>query len=238
MDRRTFLHASLGAGMGLGTDWPALFGSDHSPRITGNRHLLVSDHVVQSSRLQMPADHVVARIRMSIETKNASSSESTGLRMPEEKLNLIVAITRHLTNYYGRTDLFNDWSYSLVVREELAGTAWCGIGLGHQFQRRMDLSTLKRKVDWWAFLLPEGTDFEAFDGKPVYVIMVPVFGRCEVMKEFESWSAAMKLTRHMNPQTVARSDVNRATGRINRELARCIREFRDRFWANRNGRQD
>ena len=238
MDRRMFLHESVGAGVGLATDWSALFGSDHSRRITGNRHLLVWDHVVQSSRLQMPADHVVARIRMSVETKKASWAESTSLRMPEEKLNLIVAITRHLTNYYGRTDLFHDWSYSLGVREALGSTAWSGIGLGHQFQRRMDLSTLKRKVDWWAFLLPEGTDFEAIDGKPVYVIMVPVFGKCEVMKEFESWSAAMKLARHMNPQTVARSDVNRATGRLNRELALCLRGVRERFWANRNGRQE
>lgn len=236
MDRRTFLQLTAGAGTGLwGT---TAFGAvgDGSDSLEAKH--FQSDQVVVASQMTAPSPAVIEAIRQQVEADKLSWSwaTSTSLQMPNAKLTLLIAILRHITNHYRRPDLFADWALRLVRREELAGTAGQGVGLCHEFQRPKELSTVEQSVDWWAFLIPDGTEFDAIDGEPIHLIIVPVFGQNGMKQTIESWAAAMRLAKYVNPQRLARNNPTEATDQLNRALSRSLHEAGHHDQHHKNGR--
>lgn len=235
MDRRTFLQLTAGTGTSL---WAtASFGAGVESDSLTHAHF-DPDHIVVASQMAAPRPAVVKAIQQRVETDNLSWSwkKSPELEMPNAKLTLLIAIMQHITGHYRRPDLFADWAYRLVWREEFGSTGGHGIALGHEFQGRQELSMLKWKVDWWAFLIPDGLEFDAIDGEPVYLMMVPVFGQGGMKRNIESWAAAMRIVKHLNPQRVARNNSAEATERLNRALSRSLHEIRNPDSSIRNGR--
>ena len=134
MDRRTFLQLTAGAGTGLwGT---AAFGAVGDGSDSLEAEHFQSDHVVLARQMTAPRPTVIEAIRQRVEADKLSRSwaTSTSLQMPNAKLTLLIAIMRHITDHYRRPDLFADWTFRLVQREEFAGTAGQGVGLGHHEQ--------------------------------------------------------------------------------------------------------
>ena len=237
MDRRTFLQLTAGAGTGLwGT---AAFGAGGNGSNSLESAHFQSDHIVLASQMTGPSPAVIDAIRQRVEADKHSWSwaTSTSLQMPNAKLTLLITIMRHITTHYRRPDLFADWALRLVRREELAGTAGHGVGLGHEFQRRQELSTLERGVDWWAFLIPEGIGFDAIDAEPIHLMVVPVFGQNGMKRTIESWAAATRLAKYLNPRKLARNNPTEATDQLNRALARSLHEIRHQDRHHSNGRQ-
>lgn len=237
MDRRTFLQLTAGAGTGLwGT---TAFGAAGDGSDSLEAKQFQSDHVIVASQMTAPSPAVIEAIRLRVEADKLSWSwaTSTSLTMPNAKLTVLIAIMQHITDHYRRPDLFADWTFRLVQREEFAGTAGHGVGLCHEFQRRQELSTLERDVDWWAFLIPEGIAFDAIDAEPIHLIVVPVFGQNGMKRTIESWAATTRLAKFVNPRKLARQNPAEATNQLNRALSRSLHEVGHQDLHHRNGRQ-
>lgn len=235
MDRRTFLQLTAGARTGLwGT---AAFGAVGNGSDSLEAEHFQSDHVVLASQMTAPSPAVIEAIRQQVEADKHSWSwaTSTSLQMPNAKLTLLITIMRHITAHYRRPDLFAYWADRVVWREEFASSGCGGIGLGHEFQGWQELTTLEQDVDWWAFLVPEGVDFDAIDGKPIFVMVVPIFGPGGMKRAYECWAATMGLPKHLIPPTVARSEVCEATAQLNRALSRSLHEVGRHDLHHRNG---
>ena len=67
-----------------------------------------------------------------------------------------------------------DWVLGLAGREILCSTAWYGMGMAHQYQRGGLVPVDNPPVDWWLFLFPEGIDWAAMDGDPVFAVTAHV----------------------------------------------------------------
>lgn len=236
MDRRTFLQLTAGAGAGL---WAAAaFGAVGDRSDSLEIEHFQSDHVVLVSQMTAPSPAVIEAIRRRVEGDKRSWpwATTTSLELPNGRLTLLIKIMRHITGHYRRSDVFADWTLRPVRREELAGTGSHGVGLGHEFQGQDEFSTRERDIDWWAFLIPEGIEFDAIDGEPIHLIVIPVFGKRGMTRTIESWAAAIRLAKYVNPQRLARKNPADATDQLNRALLRSLHEIRNPDSSNRNGR--
>ncbi|MBM3999072.1 MAG: hypothetical protein FJ297_05940 [Planctomycetes bacterium] len=226
MNRRKFLHDSIAAGVGFRAITSC---ADSALRgdLVAEAHFQ-SVHVVSLNQLKAPRKRLVEGIRRKVETDKQSWSwtNCANLEMSGEKLSLLILIIRHITDHYDRSDLFTEWAHRLVWREEFAATGDGGIGLGHQFEGHQTLTTLEREVDWWVFLIPNGIEFHALDGQPVYLVVVPVFGQHGMHRQIISWATTMRLGKHLHPQRVARNIPAKATDSIISALCRSLREVR------------
>ena len=92
------------------------------------------------------------------------------------KLDVISRLMRVVTSYYHAPDLLPRWASGLAWREALGSTgSGNGFGLLHQFQDDGAVELRNAPVDWWLFLFPDGVDWAALDGKPVYGMLGHVF---------------------------------------------------------------
>ncbi len=124
------------------------------------------------------SDHDVERVKNLIRLHSVNiGAIQRDISLSEVKLELILAITATLSDFYGCDDRFEQWAMAFAAREELASTGMGnGFGLPHQFQPiGQRLKTFNSPVDWWLFLYPEGADWECYDGRPLYWMIVPVF---------------------------------------------------------------
>jgi len=136
---------------------------------------------------------------------------------PKPKLRLLVSICERLAHYYNAPDECKSWAYRLVQRDELGGIAYKGIGLAHQFQGRHGIPSMDHNVDWWAFLIPGGFNFQALDDEPVHVIFAHVFGRDGVSTEVATWTATQRLIRRIeSPARLANSGSQAGTDLLNK----------------------
>ena len=92
------------------------------------------------------------------------------------KLNVIFQLMHVLADYYRRPQLFERWASGVAKRESLGSTGvGGGFGLLHQYQDDSYVRLVNPHVDWWLFLFPDGIDWDAWDGKPVYGMVGHVF---------------------------------------------------------------
>ncbi|HQU45035.1 MAG TPA: hypothetical protein PK867_19620 [Pirellulales bacterium] len=117
-----------------------------------------------------------------------------------EKLTLLVRAADIFATHYCRPDALSVWSRGLVWRETFSPTGMgSGCGLLHQFQPPPGdlVKTDNGSVDWWAFLIPSGTDFEFFDELPVYFLLGHLFehSHSNHTNELNTWSLASRVMR-------------------------------------------
>ena len=65
------------------------------------------------------------------------------------------------------------WVIGLAGREILASTAYSGMGMAHEFQKR-GVEVDNPPCDWWLFLFPEGQEWAAMDDLPVFAVIAHV----------------------------------------------------------------
>lgn len=201
MRRRQFLQSCVAASAVLSTvsaNTPQV-----SERFTHGRVVALGRNTESTNR------HLVDRIHWGLE---ASSLNSVSTR----KLHLLVSICEQFSQYYGTKEPLGHWVYRLALREALASTAMNGVGLAHQFQGRHGLPTLTESVHWWAFLIPQGCDFNAIDRKPVHVVLARVFSEEGKTSELQAWTAAQQLSHLiLTPKQLANLDTAEATQTLN-----------------------
>ena len=92
-------------------------------------------------------------------------------KMPDAKIDLLLALVDVLAGSYSEAN-FYEWAKQLVLREDFCSTALDNhLGIFHQFQAPDPIITLQgNQADWWLFLCPEGTEYDAFDDKPAHVL--------------------------------------------------------------------
>lgn len=125
-------------------------------------------------------------------------------RFPDEKLTLLVRSANIFASHYKNPGALWAWSQGLVGRESLGSTGTGrGSGLLHQFQR-VPCDSVKTDcefVDWWAFLIPSGTDFDSLDGLPVYFLIGHLFENwnSDPMGQLRNWALSSRVM-HEPPQ--------------------------------------
>ncbi len=92
---------------------------------------------------------------------------------PDCKRESIYWMIDGMCGHYGVT-YFSDWVVGLAGREILMSTAWYGMGMAHQYQSGGQVPVDNPPVDWWLFLFPDGIDWAAIDGDPVYAVIAHV----------------------------------------------------------------
>jgi hypothetical protein len=92
---------------------------------------------------------------------------------PDSKRESIYWIMDAMTGHYG-VPYLEHWVVGLAVREILGQTAFCGMGLAHQYQRGGDVPIDNPPVDWWLFLYPNGYDWGSLDEQPIFAVMAHV----------------------------------------------------------------
>lgn len=175
--------------------------------------------------------------RQLVECKWAGGPD--GLGMPEEKFDILGAITNRMSSHYDRLDLSEIWAVRMAKREKLGSTSTGpGVGQVQQFQNSKErVATVNGLVDWWIFLFPDGFDFDALDQKPVYAVVGHVFDHRRVVFENHVGGLAQALSRRIGyakvPERethetdwklVAGMDRITAARFLNHELACCLKE--------------
>ena len=94
-------------------------------------------------------------------------------RFPQSKLESLYWIMDSMCGYYS-VPYLEQWVVDCVRREFLASTAWCGMGMTHEFQRGEEVPVDNPPCDWWLFLFPGGIDWAAMDDNPVFAIITHV----------------------------------------------------------------
>ena len=92
---------------------------------------------------------------------------------PDSKRESIYWMMDAMCGHYG-VPYLADWVVGLAGREILASTAWCGMGMAHQYQSGGQVPVDNPPVDWWLFLFPEGIDWAAIDEHPVFAVIAHV----------------------------------------------------------------
>jgi hypothetical protein len=153
----------------------------------------------------------------------------------DEKLTLLVRSADIFASHYKSPDALWAWSEGLVGRETLGSTGLGrGSGLLHQFQRVPcdSVKTDCQSVDWWALLIPSGTDFDSLDGLPVYSLIGHLFEQynADVSGQLNVWCLASHLMRDPPPffstwHEFSRTDPTDATRLLNDRLFCLLEEF-------------
>jgi hypothetical protein len=229
LDRRSFLHASL---VGIGTSSLANANgailTDYERVVAGNLDRL---GIPPSWSLVRECLHpfVPERVMILSRPRDRCKKQNSGLRLPREKFDLLMAVTDRLANFYERPDLRDQWGRRLVRREELGSSALGqGVGLVHQFQGPEFVLTSNGLVDWWAFLLPDGAEFDSLDDKPVYALIGHVFSQRHPGRELAVWCITSGLFYTIGNgigwTTISQMDRLAAARCLNLEIARRLRE--------------
>jgi mannitol/fructose-specific phosphotransferase system IIA component (Ntr-type) len=205
-NRRNFLGASLGLGLGIPTAMSATRDSGPMPSeyeeiLARTQQLTYLGHprswwTVRQGFLPIAPERVLIleptdnpyyedrgdrwtrRHRTARERLHNRLTERDAL-IPDEKQALIVRLTYELARYYNVLEFWEEWAFKMACREGLGST---GIGrhvaFPHQFQIFGAARTNNAYIDWWMVLLPGGTEcWEALDDEPVHVMFTHVFSR-------------------------------------------------------------
>ncbi len=92
---------------------------------------------------------------------------------PDSKRESLYWMIEWMCSHYG-VPYFEQWVVGLAGREILASTASFGMGMAHQYQSGGQVPVDNPPVDWWLFLFPEGIDWAAIDGLPVFAVIAHV----------------------------------------------------------------
>lgn len=167
-------------------------------------------------------------LRLESSQRETWQKEST---LPAEKMNVICRLMQVMTDYSMASTSFSQWVTKLIQREAL-GTTGIGYGFGllHQFQDDGYVELHNPPVDWWLILFPEGIEWDALDGEPVYGMLGHVFPAsfypapglalrvwelaCRVARNLcnsmgkDAWRRIARLDRVASAQVVNRAVVN------------------------------
>ncbi len=105
-----------------------------------------------------------------------------------EKRELIVRLTKILTNHYQVPERLERWAIDMARREALGATAlWREVGFPHNFQEgeRQDVKTDNSPVDWWLGLLPNGVaKWDNLFQEPVHLLVLVIVAEPQKMLGF------------------------------------------------------
>lgn len=150
------------------------------------------------------------------------------------KLDLILRLMHVVTDHYHVPHLYEPWATRLARREALGSTGMGnGFGLLHQFQDEGQVTLANAPVDWWAILAPDGIEWDALDGEPVYGMIGHIFpphhrqlpGLTLRVWEMTSRVAREVMDERVDPaawQRLARLGRVRAAREVNLAAARCL----------------
>lgn len=112
------------------------------------------------------------RVAAALEDSPADSKVHIAFEKPE----LIVRLTKILTDYYHVPERLERWAIDMARREALGATAlWREVGFPHNFQEgeRQDVKTDNLPVDWWLGLLPDGVaEWDNLFEEPVHLMVL------------------------------------------------------------------
>ena len=161
-------------------------------------------------------------------------------KLSAEKVGWIVRLTTVLADHY-RIPV-ERWAVVMAKREALASTGLGhGVGLLHQFQDFLDRPSqdchiANAPVDWWLFLFPEGIDWDAFDGRPVFGMVGHVFSWLQPVPRLPAYvlttqaARAVAWTGQEMDQTawqrLSRMDRISAACRVNAAVLGCLAGWR------------
>ena len=240
LNRRSFLHSSLAAGLSFLAPVEAsadIVLSDYERALAnpGTWKYLGRPH---SWSLVRQGFHPIVPDRVIIMTEEGGWLQGTGSHLRElwqgplsaEKFAWIVRISQVLTEHYHIP--LEGWVKGLARREALGSTAMGqGFGLVHQFQDDQQIRLENAPVDWWLFLFPNGIEWDACDDEPVYGMIGHVFSadhmnhaglklRPYVLTTAIAWSVIMD----DGWKSIARMDGTTAARKVNSAVARRIAE--------------
>jgi mannitol/fructose-specific phosphotransferase system IIA component len=163
-------------------------------------------------------------------------------QLSTEKIAWIARLSKVLADHYRIA--VERWAVGLAKREALGSTGLgYGVGLLHQFQDFRHPFQVHRlanaPVDWWLFLFPEGAEWDAFDGSPVFGMIGHVFASLQPGLQLRAYilttqaAGAVTLTgQEMDPtawQRLAKLDRISAARRLNAAVLHCLARGR-RTW--------
>jgi hypothetical protein len=93
---------------------------------------------------------------------------------PESKLDSIYWMMDAMAGHYGVPSFFEQSVVGLAGREIIGSTAYCGMGMAHQYQRGGAIPIDNPPFDWWLFLFPQGIDWAALDEEPIFAVICHV----------------------------------------------------------------
>ena len=160
-------------------------------------------------------------------------------KLSAEKVWWIVRLTTVLADHY-RIPV-ERWAVGMARREALGST-----GLGHgagllQFQdfHSQDCHIANAPVDWWLFLFPEGVEWDAFDGRPVFGMVGHVFAWLQPAPRLPAYVLTTQAARavawtgqEMDPtawQRLSGLDRISAACRVNTAVLHCLAGWRQRW---------
>ena len=158
-------------------------------------------------------------------------------KLSAEKVWWIVRLTTVLADHYHVP--LERWAVGLAKREA-HGSAGLGHGAGllHEFQdfHSQDFHIANPPVDWWLFLFPEGVEWDAFDGRPVFGMVGHVFAWLQPVPRLPAYVLTTQAARavawtgqEMDPtawQRLSRLDRISAAQRVNTAVLHCLAGWR------------
>lgn len=199
LNRRSFLHWTGTAGLGLSTTQPILsaekpsgdpplFPNDFEQSVAGLRSF---DAIGRPTSWNLVRErlHPISPERVMVITENGGDGQHRveaplhselleESNLTQSKLDLISRLMHVMSDHSGASESCLSWATTLVKREALASTGMgYGFGLLHQFQNDDVVKLTNPPVDWWLILFPEGIEWDALDGEPVYGMIGHVFVR-------------------------------------------------------------
>jgi hypothetical protein len=164
-------------------------------------------------------------------------------QLSTDKIAWIARLSRVLADHY-RIPV-ERWAVGMARRESLGSTGLgYGAGLLHQFQDFHHQSQACRlanaPVDWWLFLFPEGIDWDAFDGPPVFGMIGHVFASLQPGLQLPAYvlttqaARAVAWTGQEMDRTawerLSRLDRISAPRRVNAAVLGCLAGWRQTWW--------
>lgn len=150
-----------------------------------------------------------------------------------EKFDLLITVVKILTDYYRVPQYFEGWADRLVKRERLGSTGiGGGLGIVHEFQAKrpgqLVRTVVNPPVDWWLFLLPEGTDYDSVDEKPVFALIGDVANQLSSAIALRILELTTRLNRRIDTgwETIASMDRVSAARFLNVQFALAVEEAR------------
>jgi hypothetical protein len=154
-------------------------------------------------------------------------------QLSTDKIAWIARLSKVLADHY-RIPV-ERWAVGMAKREAL-GSAGLGYGAGllHEFQdfHCQDCHIANAPVDWWLFLFPEGVEWDAFDGRPVFGMVGHVFASLQPVPRLPAYvlttqaaRAVARTGQEMDPtawQRLARLDRISAARRVNPAVLGCL----------------
>ena len=246
LDRRSFLRSPLAANLGRPIPRQRAGASHNDWAYLGRkawRYLGVPRDQASLRR----GLHPIAPERVVVLTEQRWSGDQHPLtqdlrerfqgQLSTDKIAWIARLSKVLADHY-RIPV-ERWAVGMAKREALGSTGLGhGAGLLHEFQdfHSQDCHIANAPVDWWLFLFPEGVEWDAFDGRPVFGMVGHVFAWHQPVPRLPAYVLTTQAARavawtgqEMDPtawQRLSRLDRISAARRMNTAVLLCLAGWR------------